>query len=97
MLLFNKIIVSLIFLQLLILTLSIPIKMYHDAKQEHITYRDVKQLHNHGNKQFALPDKIFAAEIHFSRIPYQYWEHRLQMVKAMGFNALSVYLMWNFH
>lgn len=87
MLLFNKIIVSLIFLQLLIPTLSIPMKMYHD----------VKQLHSHVNKRFSLPDKIFAAEIHFSRIPYQYWEHRLQMVKAMGFNALSVYIMWNFH
>jgi beta-galactosidase len=87
MLLFNKIIVSLIFLQLLIPALSIPMKMYHD----------VKQLHSHVNKQFSLPDKIFAAEIHFSRIPYQYWEHRLQMVKAMGFNALSVYIMWNFH
>ena len=45
----------------------------------------------------TIPEKIFAAEIHYSRIPHQYWEHRLQMVKAMGFNALSVYIMWNFH
>ena len=44
-----------------------------------------------------IPEKIFAAEIHYSRIPHQYWEHRLQMVKAMGFNALSIYIMWNFH
>ena len=40
---------------------------------------------------------MFASEIHYSRIPHQYWEHRLQMVKAMGFNALSVYIMWNHH
>lgn len=49
---------------------------------------------NNGNE---IPEKIFAAEIHYSRIPHEYWEHRLQMVKAMGFNALSVYIMWNFH
>lgn len=31
--------------------------------------------HNIGNNtnQAAIPDKIFAAEIHYSRIPHQYW------------------------
>lgn len=45
----------------------------------------------------ALPGKIFAGEIHYSRIPVEYWEHRLQMVKALGMNGLSVYVMWNYH
>jgi beta-galactosidase len=45
----------------------------------------------------ALPAQIVAGEIHYSRIPVEYWEHRLQMVKSMGFNALSVYIMWNYH
>ena len=44
-----------------------------------------------------LPTRIIAGEIHYSRIPVEYWEHRLQTVKAMGFNALSVYIMWNYH
>jgi beta-galactosidase len=48
-------------------------------------------------KSQALPDRIVAGEIHYSRIPVEYWEHRLQMVKSMGFNALSVYVMWNYH
>ena len=45
----------------------------------------------------GLPDKIFAGEIHYARIPVEYWEHRIKMVKAMGLNSLSVYIMWNYH
>lgn len=45
----------------------------------------------------ALPGKIFAGEIHYSRIPVEYWEHRIQMIKGLGMNALSVYVMWNYH
>ena len=44
-----------------------------------------------------LPDKIFAGEIHYSRIPVEYWEHRIKMIKAMGLSSLSVYIMWNHH
>jgi beta-galactosidase len=40
---------------------------------------------------------IYAGEIHYSRIPVEYWEHRRLMVKALGLNALSVYIMWNYH
>jgi beta-galactosidase GanA len=46
----------------------------------------------------SLPHgKIYAGEVHFSRIPLEYWEHRMLMIKAMGLNALSIYIMWNFH
>lgn len=40
---------------------------------------------------------VWAGELHFTRIPREYWEHRLQMVKALGLNALSVYIFWNYH
>jgi beta-galactosidase len=45
----------------------------------------------------CLPEKIWAGEVHYSRIPVEYWEHRIQMIKALGMNALSVYVMWNYH
>jgi beta-galactosidase len=45
----------------------------------------------------AIPSKLYAGEIHYSRIPVEYWEHRIQMVKALGLNALSIYIMWNYH
>lgn len=40
---------------------------------------------------------IRCGEMHFSRIPHEYWRHRLQMAKAMGLNTVAAYLFWNFH
>ena len=40
---------------------------------------------------------IYSGEIHYARIPNEYWRHRIQMVKAMGFNSLTVAVMWNAH
>ena len=36
-----------------------------------------------------------SGELHFDRIPREYWRHRLQMAKAMGLNTISIYLFWN--
>ncbi|MEU4426691.1 beta-galactosidase [Actinoplanes sp. NPDC024001] len=41
------------------------------------------------------PFQIRSGEMHPSRIPVQYWRHRIQMAKAMGLNTIGVYLMWN--
>ena len=53
-----------------------------------------------GNEDFLLngkPFQIISGELHYSRIPRPYWRHRLQMAKAMGFNTIATYVMWNFH
>src|SRR6185369_9681547 len=53
-----------------------------------------------GDEQFLLdgkPFQIIAGEMHFARIPRQYWRHRLQMAKAMGLNAVATYVFWNYH
>lgn len=44
-------------------------------------------------KQFA----IYSGEMHYPRVPSQYWKHRLQMMKAMGLNAVTTYVFWNYH
>ena len=44
-----------------------------------------------GKSHFMLDGKPFvikAAEIHYLRIPHQYWEHRIKMCKAMGMNTI---------
>jgi beta-galactosidase len=51
-----------------------------------------------GDTAFLLngrPTVIRCGEMHFARIPKQYWRHRLQMAKAMGLNAVCAYLFWN--
>ena len=43
------------------------------------------------------PIQIHSGEMHYSRIPHEYWKHRLQMVKAMGLNTVATYVFWNHH
>ncbi len=53
-----------------------------------------------GKNDFLLdeqPFQIRCGEIHFARVPKEYWRHRLQMVKSMGMNTVCAYLFWNFH
>ena len=53
-----------------------------------------------GQEDFLLdgqPYVIRCGEIHFPRVPREYWLHRLKMAHAMGLNAVCVYLFWNYH
>lgn len=53
-----------------------------------------------GQKTFLLDGKpmvIKAAELHYPRIPKEYWEHRIETCKAMGMNAVCLYVFWNYH
>jgi len=53
-----------------------------------------------GEKTFLLNGEPFivkAAEVHYPRIPRPYWEHRIQMCKALGMNAVCIYIFWNIH
>ena len=42
------------------------------------------------------PMRIYGGEMHYARIPREYWQHRIQMAKAMGCNTLSIYVFWNY-
>jgi len=51
-----------------------------------------------GEKDFLLngkPFRIMAGEIHFQRIPREYWADRLMKVKAAGLNTVGTYVFWN--
>ena len=53
-----------------------------------------------GDKTFLLNGKPFvvkAAAVHYPRIPRPYWEHRIKMCKALGMNAVCIYIFWNIH
>src|SRR5947209_10545330 len=50
--------------------------------------------------QFLLdgqPFQIRAGEMHYSRVPREYWRDRLRKMRAMGLNAVSTYMFWNVH
>lgn len=53
-----------------------------------------------GKDQFLLDGKSFqirCGELHFARIPKEYWRHRIKMMKSLGMNTVCAYLFWNFH
>lgn len=52
------------------------------------------------NGQFVFdgrPIQILSGEMHYNRIPHEYWRHRMQMLKAMGLNTVATYVFWNQH
>ncbi|HEY1121003.1 MAG TPA: beta-galactosidase [Haloferula sp.] len=53
-----------------------------------------------GEQDLLLDGKrmqIRCGELHFARVPKEYWRHRLQLCKAMGLNTVCAYLFWNLH
>lgn len=53
-----------------------------------------------GKNDFLLdgkPYQIISGEIHPARVPREYWQHRIRMIKAMGCNTVAAYIFWNYH
>jgi len=60
------------------------------------------QGHNFGIEggHFVLdgePFQIISGEMHYTRIPREYWRDRLKKARAMGLNTVSTYIFWNAH
>lgn len=52
------------------------------------------------NGQFTLdgkPFRVISGEMHYPRIPREYWRARLRMARAMGLNTITTYVFWNLH
>lgn len=43
------------------------------------------------------PFQILSGEMHYPRIPREYWHDRLKKARAMGLNTICTYLFWNVH
>ena len=43
------------------------------------------------------PFRIISGEMHYARVPREYWRARLKMAKAMGLNTITTYVFWNAH
>ncbi len=52
------------------------------------------------NGKFLLDGKslqLICGEMHYPRIPQEYWRDRIRRAKAMGINTVSTYVFWNIH
>lgn len=43
------------------------------------------------------PIVLRVGEMHYPRVPHEYWRQRLRMARAMGLNAIQTYVFWNLH
>jgi beta-galactosidase len=43
------------------------------------------------------PLQIISGEMHYPRIPRDYWRDRMKKARAMGLNTISTYVFWNLH
>ncbi len=43
------------------------------------------------------PFRIFSGEMHYNRIPPEYWRDRLLKARAMGLNTICTYVFWDVH
>ncbi len=62
--------------------------------------RTAQQRFEIGKQSFlhdGAPLVIRSGEMHFARIPREYWRQRLEMVRALGCNTVCAYLFWNQH
>ena len=61
-----------------------------------------KSVHTFGwqGEHFLLdgkPFQIISGDMHYARVPRQYWRDRMKKMKAMGLNTLTTYVFWNLH
>ncbi|WP_035349831.1 beta-galactosidase [Edaphobacter aggregans] len=64
----------------------------HHAFSTHVFSTDADHFTLDG-KSF----KILSGELHYARIPREYWHARLKMARAMGLNTIATYVFWNVH
>ncbi len=43
------------------------------------------------------PYQIISGEMHYPRIPREYWQDRFRKARAMGLNTITTYAFWNVH
>ena len=80
----------------LIAIVILVLSAYFNTKAENTQKNEFKA----GKGEFVLngePYVIKAAELHYPRIPKEYWDHRIKMSKALGMNTICLYTFWNAH
>ena len=77
------------------------------AAKENANYGMITDSHQQKAGSFSAGDGVFllngkpfvvkAAELHYPRIPREYWNQRIKMCKALGMNTICLYTFWNSH
>ncbi len=84
------------FRRLLLFTLTVlllfPSVMGQKQKARHTFFPGPSDFYIDG-----APFQLISGELYPSRIPADYWSHRIRMAKAMGCNTITATIFWNFY
>jgi beta-galactosidase len=76
----------------LLFTLSVGTEASSAEKEKHTFEVSGSQFLMDGK-----PFQIIAGDMHYPRIPREYWQDRFRKARAMGLNTLTLYSFWNLH
>ena len=77
---------------IILLALALTLGVASCSKEKHtFEIKDGKFLYD-GEKV-----QLICGEMHYPRIPVEYWRDRMQRAKAMGLNTVSAYVFWAVH
>lgn len=77
------------------LLLSVGMGVTHSSQA-----KESKHTFSVSGAQFLMdgkPYQIIAGDMHYPRIPREYWSDRLKKARAMGLNTVTMYSFWNVH
>lgn len=77
--------------------LAAPMSKPEDLPQAHKKEAHVFSIKDDAFTINDKPIQIISGEIHYPRVPREYWRDRIQRAKAMGCNTICTYLFWNIH
>ena len=80
---------------LLLVLISGPI-----SSQTNVSSRKAAHTFGWQVEHFLLdgkPFQIISGDMHYARVPRQYWRDRMKKMKAMGLNTVTTYVFWNLH
>src|SRR6266487_2694385 len=88
--------------KLILLILMLGLTLPKPASAQQANSRREKPAHRFGwrGEHFQLDGKSFqiiSGDMHYARVPRQYWRDRMRKMKAMGLNTLTTYVFWNLH
>ena len=89
-------------LRLILLIVVLGLTLVKPPHAQQVSSPSAKFVHTFGwqGEHFLLdgkPFQIISGEMHYARVPRQYWRDRMKKMKAMGLNTLTTYVFWNLH
>src|SRR2546421_7814231 len=86
----------------LILAMVLLVLMAGPVFSQQTSASSRKSAHTFGwqGEHFLLdgkPFQIISGDMHYARVPRQYWRDRMKKMKTMGLNTLTPYVFWKLH